>query len=218
MKILLLGASRGLGKEILNEAIGLNFEINCLVRNRKKISTLNKKIKVFEGDATCISDLNNSIENSEIIISTLNVMRKNLFPWSKIINSKATISNTSKNIIEISHRKKIKHFICVSAWGANESLNQIPIWFKLLIKYSNLKYPYIDHERNEKLLTNSNLNWTILRPTALINFMSNKRVKESISIEDKPSLIISRRSLAKFIINIVDKKNYYNKIVTVSKK
>ena len=76
--------------------------------HQKKISTLNKKIKVFEGDATCISDLNNSIENSEIIISTLNVMRKNLFPWSKIINSKATISNTSKNIIEISHRKKIK--------------------------------------------------------------------------------------------------------------
>ena len=218
MRILLLGATKGLGKEILKEALSLGFEINCLVRNTKKFPVEQNNIRVFEGDATSSIDLENAVQDSKIIISTLNVMRKNLFPWSNITNDKNTISKSSKNIIEISKRKKIKHLISVSAWGVNESLDQIPIWFKLLIKNSNLKYPYIDHGKSEKLLVNSNLNWTILRPSALVNFLNNHQVKESISLKNKPSLIISRKSLAKFIINIVDKKNYYNKIVTVSKK
>ena len=218
MRILLLGATKGLGKEILKEAIGLGFEINCLVRNTKKFPVEQNNIRVFEGDATSSIDLENAVQDSKIIISTLNVMRKNLFPWSNITNDKNTISKSSKNIIEISKRKKVKHLISVSAWGVNESLDHIPIWFKLLIKNSNLKYPYIDHGKSEKLLVNSNLNWTILRPSALVNFLNNHQVKESISLKNKPSLIISRKSLAKFIINIVDKKNYYNKIVTVSKK
>lgn len=218
MRILLLGATKGLGKEILKEALSLGFEINCLVRNTKKFPVEQNNIRVFEGDATSSIDLENAVQDSKIIISTLNVMRKNLFPWSNITNDKNTISKSSKNIIEISKRKKVKHLISVSAWGVNESLDQIPIWFKLLIKNSNLKYPYIDHGKSEKLLVNSNLNWTILRPSALVNFLNNHQVKESISLKNKPSLIISRKSLAKFIINIVDKKNYYNKIVTVSKK
>tara|TARA_B110000014_G_C19887005_1_gene458991 strand:+ start:16 stop:672 length:657 start_codon:yes stop_codon:yes gene_type:complete len=218
LRILLLGATKGLGKEILKEAIGLGFEINCLVRNTKKFPVEQNNIRVFEGDATSSIDLENAVQDSKIIISTLNVMRKNLFPWSNITNDKNTISKSSKNIIDISKRKKIKHLISISAWGVNESLDHIPIWFKLLIKNSNLKYPYIDHGKSEKLLLNSNLNWTILRPSALVNFLNNHQVKESISLKNKPSLIISRKSLAKFIINIVDKKNYYNKIVTVSKK
>ncbi len=218
MRILLLGATKGLGKEILKEALSLGFEINCLVRNTKKFPVEQNNIRVFEGDATSSIDLENAVQDSKIIISTLNVMRKNLFPWSNITNDKNTISKSSKNIIEISKRKKVKHLISVSAWGVNESLDHIPIWFKLLIKNSNLKYPYIDHGKSEKLLVNSNLNWTILRPSALVNFLNNHQVKESISLKNKPSLIISRKSLAKFIINIVDKKNYYNKIVTVSKK
>jgi len=218
LRILLLGATKGLGKEILKEALSLGFEINCLVRNTKKFPLEQNNIRVFEGDATSSIDLENAVQDSKIIISTLNVMRKNLFPWSNITNDKNTISKSSKNIIEISKRKKVKHLISVSAWGVNESLDQIPIWFKLLIKNSNLKYPYIDHGKSEKLLVNSNLNWTILRPSALVNFLNNHQVKESISLKNKPSLIISRKSLAKFIINIVDKKNYYNKIVTVSKK
>ena len=218
LRILLLGATKGLGKEILKEALSLGFEINCLVRNTKKFPVEQNNIRVFEGDATSSIDLENAVQDSKIIISTLNVMRKNLFPWSNITNDKNTISKSSKNIIEISKRKKVKHLISVSAWGVNESLDQIPIWFKLLIKNSNLKYPYIDHGKSEKLLVNSNLNWTILRPSALVNFLNNHQVKESISLKNKPSLIISRKSLAKFIINIVDKKNYYNKIVTVSKK
>lgn len=218
MKILILGATRGLGKEVLKEALSLNFEINCLVRNKNKFPIEHKNINIFEGDANCLEDLSNALNESNVVISTLNVMRRNLFPWSKIINGKNTISNSSKNIIEISKTKKINHFISVSAWGVNESQQYIPIWFKFLIKYSNLKYPYIDHGRNEKILINSKLNWTILRPSALINFMNSQEIKEETRLENKPSLIISRKSLAKFIINIVDKKNYYNKIVTVSKK
>ena len=59
--------------------------------------------------------------------------------------------------------------ITISAWGVGESIGKIPKLFKFLIRFSNLKYPYIDHAVHEKVIEDSNLDWTIIRPTALIN-------------------------------------------------
>ena len=91
------------------------------------------------------------------------------------------------------------------------------MWFKYLIKFSNIKYPYKDHDRQEEIIKNSNLNWTILRPAALINFFDHT-VKESFSNKHKVNLIISRKSLSKYIVNILGNKDYFNKTITVSKK
>ena len=142
-KLFILGSTRGLGKEILKLAINEDFEIRCLVRDPQKVQR-NKNLKIFKGDATNINDLRNSLGDSEYIISSLNVMRKNIFPWSKITNSKNTVSDSIKNIIKISNERKIYRIISVSAIGVGESINEIPYWFKLLINKSNIKFPYID--------------------------------------------------------------------------
>ena len=124
---------------------------------------------MFKIKDNAFTDLRNSLGDSEYIISSLNVMRKNIFPWSKITNSKNTVSDSIKNIIKISNERKIYRIISVSAIGVGESINEIPYWFKLLINKSNIKFPYIDHLRQEEELKNSKLDWTILRPAALVN-------------------------------------------------
>ena len=145
-------------------------------------------------------------------------MRKNIFPWSKITNSKNTISDSIKNIIKISNERKIYRIISVSAIGVGESINEIPYWFKLLINKSNIKFPYIDHLRQEEELKNSKLDWTILRPAALVNFGRFYDVLESYNNNPKVNLFINRKSLAKYILKILDSKVHYGKIFSISKK
>ena len=217
MKILLLGATGGLGKEILLYAIKNKINVNCLVRDPKKINNKSPYIEIFKGDATSYKDLVYALEDSSIVISTLNVCRRNIIPWSKITNSKTTISDFTNNILKISKEKQINRFISISAWGANETKKDIPFWFKYLIKFSNLKYPYKDHEKHEEIIKNSNLNWTILRPVAFINTKKLMKIKESYKNHPKPSLIINRKSLAYFIINIINDENYYKLMPVVSK-
>ena len=203
MEVLLIGANKGLGYQVLKELLSKKITVNCLIRRKGLINFESKYLNIFYGDATNLSDLKKSIGNSECIISTINVQRKNIFPWSRLTNSKTTISDFAKNSIIVSE-DKINRIITISAWGVGESMEEIPKLFKFLIKFSNLKYPYIDHDIHEKVIENSNLNWTIIRPTALTNETKYHDVKVYKKNEKIRKMIIGRKSLAKFIVNIVN--------------
>ncbi len=200
MEIFLIGANNGLGYEILNEALRNKINVNCLVRSSKKINFESPYLKLFYGDATNFNELLNSIGTSSVIISSINVKRKNFFPWSKISNSTSTISDSSKLIVDIAKLKQINRVITISAFGVGETYKNIPKWFQLLIKYSNLKYPYKDHQVHEKIISTSGLNWTIIRPVVLTNFKKNEKIKITYKNHPKPNLIISRKSfLCRFL-------------------
>ena len=217
MEVLLIGANKGLGYQVLKELLSKKITVNCLIRRKGLINFESKYLNIFYGDATNLSDLKKSIGNSECIISTINVQRKNIFPWSRLTNSKTTISDFAKNSIIVSE-DKINRIITISAWGVGESMEEIPKLFKFLIKFSNLKYPYIDHDIHEKVIENSNLNWTIIRPTALTNETKYHDVKVYKKNEKIRKMIIGRKSLAKFIVNIVKDKTYFNKKIVLSRK
>ena len=217
MEVLLIGANKGLGYQVLKELLSKKITVNCLIRRKGLINFESKYLNLFYGDATNLSDLKKSIGNSECIISTINVQRKNIFPWSRLTNSKTTISDFAKNSIIVSE-DKINRIITISAWGVGESMEKIPKLFKFLIKFSNLKYPYIDHDIHEKVIENSNLNWTIIRPTALTNETKYHDIEEFKGKRKINKITIGRKSLAKYVVKIIDDKYFYRKKITVSRK
>ena len=210
MEVLLIGANKGLGYQVLKELLSKKITVNCLIRRKGLINFESKYLNIFYGDATNLSDLKKSIGNSECIISTINVQRKNIFPWSRLTNSKTTISDFAKNSIIVSG-DKINRIITISAWGVGESMEKIPKLFKFLIKFSNLKYPYIDHDIHEKVIENSNLNWTIIRPTALTNETKYHDIEEFKGKRKINKITIGRKSLAKYVVKIIDDKYFYRK-------
>ena len=201
-KIFLIGGNRGLGKSILSESMNHDYKIISMSRTNKNNDEISD-ITYIQGDATSKIDIEKNIENSSVVINSINVMRKNIFPWSKLTNSKTSISESAKNLVEVCNQKKISRIIVISAWGANETRKELKFGFRSLIKYSNLRYPYKDHEKQEKIIQNSGLNWTIIRPVALTNFGFTEKVKIYNKSHPKFRLIISRKSLARFIFKII---------------
>ena len=102
MEVLLIGSNRGLGNEVLKGLIRNKIKVNCLVRKKGLINFDNPNVKIFYGDATNFDDLKKALGKSNVIISSINVQRKNIFPWSKLTNSKKTISDFTKNVLEAS--------------------------------------------------------------------------------------------------------------------
>ena len=64
MEVLLIGASKGLGYQVLKELLSKKITVNCLIRRKGLINFESKYLKIFYGDATNLSDLKNSIGNS----------------------------------------------------------------------------------------------------------------------------------------------------------
>ncbi|PCJ96965.1 MAG: hypothetical protein COA50_06665 [Flavobacteriaceae bacterium] len=207
MRILLLGATGRTGKQILAAAIEKGYRINCLVREPKKIEMNHEKVAVFKGSPKLISDLEKALEGCEVIISALNISRKSDFPWSKLRTPPTFLSDVMQNIISLSEKQSIKRIVVCSAWGVSETKKDIPFWFKWFIDNSNIGVTYKDHERQEKVLKSSNLDWTIVRPTGLVNSKKGGKIIESYGNEPKPRLTISRFGLAKFMLDLIlDKK------------
>jgi len=216
MKILILGATGRTGRLIVEEALKQGYDLNVLVRDKNKASFSSKSIKVYQGTPTRRADLAAAMQGCDLIISALGIVRASDAPWSKLITAKNFISESIKNVIAEADQQNVKRLITVSAWGVGETKKEIPFWLRWLINYTNLGPVYEEHEKEEKLLANSDLNWTAVRPVALNDSEKTKTLKVSFNNFPKPSLQISRQSVAKFIVNIAKSDKYDMKSPTIS--
>ena len=97
-------------------------------------------------------------------------------------------------------KNKVKRIVTVSASGVGDSWKNMPLIARLLIRNSNIMRAYEDHDRQEQLIRNSTLDWTIVRPVML----SNKESGSYKATLGKPTGgNISRAGLAKYTLDAV---------------
>ena len=210
MNIAIIGASAGIGLETVKRGLNRNHSITTLSRSEIEIKE-KKSLNMILGDATNKADLLNSIQQADAIIVTLGTGR----------DMKATtlFSDFAKLIVEINREKKMDvPFIFVTGFGAGESRNYVPWMVKLFLKYL-LKDVYADKTKMEEIITNSDLNWTVVRPGRLLD----KELTEKYRIENtlfKGINIggINRADVADFLIKQAEKQTELKKYIALSEK
>jgi putative NADH-flavin reductase len=215
MKILLFGATGRTGKLILQKALKDGHEVTAIVRTPSKLNA--SEAKIIEGTPYDKETVNKAIENCDVVISTLNVSRVSDSPWAKLRAPKDVISHSVQNALEAIRENGVKRIIVMSTLGAGDSWTRTPFVVKLVVNFSNLKYAFRDHSRQEELLAKSDRDWTVIRIPMLTdeegeNAVIAKKPNESTKINRK----INRESVARFILNILKDDNYYKTIVAVS--
>ena len=218
MRILLLGATGRTGKYLLEQALAHGHIVHALVRDKQKIPVQKYNLLLFQGSPADNAALDNAMQGCEAILSALNISRKYEFPWAGLRTPKDFLSTTMKNIIELSAKNNIRRVVFTSAWGVSETKKDLPRWFRWLINNSSLHYQYHDHERQEEHARKSNLDWTAVRPVFLTN--SHQRKEIAVNLDDKPQphLYIGRRSLAMFMLQVLEKNLYLCQAPVVSEK
>ncbi len=216
-RILILGGTGHTGKLMVREAIENGYEVHAIARQAKKLPLQHPRLIVFKGTPTNQQLLAEALEGCVTVLSALNISRKYLFPWSPLITPKKFMSQTMQMVAKTGSGKSLNRIIFISAWGVHETFHELPFWFKALIKWSNIGAAYRDHERQEEVLRQSGLEWTALRPSGLTNGPARDDVKVSVNGKPRPSLTISRHSVARFAVNEIEKQEFVNKAITISK-
>ncbi len=215
MKILILGANGRSGRRIVNEALRAGFSVHALVRNKKDLPE-HQNLRIIEGSCLKRSDLDKALTGTVAVVSALNVSRKSDFPWSKLKSPTDLMSKTMEYLIPLLYAHGISRLLIISAAGTGDSRKVLPKWFAWLIDHSNIKYAYQDHERQEKLVRNSDLEWTILRPVGLSNSSKITRVCISKDGIPPPSMLISRDTLANYVIQTLEDNLHYQESPVIS--
>ncbi len=208
MNITIIGASAGIGLETVKRGLDRNHSITTLSRSGIEIEE-KKSLKVILGDATNKADLLGSIQNADAIIVTLGT--------SKNMNATTLFSDFAQLMVEIHKENKIDiPFIFVTGFGAGESKNYVPWLVKMFLKYF-LKDVYADKTKMEEIITNSDLNWTVVRPGRLFD----KELTGKYRIENKLFKGINvgginRADVADFLIKQAEKQTELKKYIAIS--
>ena len=216
MKLLLLGATGRTGKLITETALQKGYPVNCLVRSPEKLLIDHHNISLFEGSPLDKDLLQKAMIDCDAVVSALNVSRTSDFPWAKLRSPKNLMSDTMKNVIALMNEQQVKRLIVCSAWGAAETKKDIPYWFRWFIDNSNIGAAYQDHERQEAIIKDSTLDWTIVRPVGLTNSKKERQVIVSYDNLPKPKMTISRHGLAQFMIDSLNDESLIGKLPVIS--
>jgi len=115
MKLLILGATGRTGKHVLSGALKAGYAIHALVRDKSKIpDTAN--LTLFEGTPLDKAVLTTAMKDCDAVVSILNISRNSDFPWAKLRTPKTFLSDSIKNILEVTNELGVKRLIVCSAW------------------------------------------------------------------------------------------------------
>ncbi|MEM7659415.1 MAG: NAD(P)-binding oxidoreductase, partial [Bacteroidota bacterium] len=173
-------------------------------------------LTIVKGSPEDPSALAEAVQGCEAIISVLNVSRTSDFPWAPLRSPKDLMSRSMSQLLALPEAASVQRLVVCSAWGVAETKAELPFWFRWLIDYSNLKFPYLDHERQETIIRQSQLKWTLVRPVGLTPFSRIQTVRESYANQPRPRLTINRESLAAYLLAALERDDLIGKAPTIS--
>jgi putative NADH-flavin reductase len=206
MKILVLGISGRTGRLVAAEALKRGHKVVGIARDRTKVTVTGAEITA--GSPYDYETVKKAIEGCDAVVSTLSAFPASQGLFSKIKSPLDFMSVSTGNVVKQMEEKGIKRIVLMTALGVGDSAGEIPGFFRFLMKISNIKYAYIDHDRQEKILENSKLEWTVVRPVMLTDKDEEVSVIHNIKGETKIKSGISRNAVAHFILDCIDKGEF----------
>ena len=211
MNLLVLGATGRTGGLAVQEAIKRGHQITAVVRNKKKLAM--PDVVCHEGSVTDEALMRKATESIDAALCFLNIARRSDFPWAKLISPETLISDAIRTLIKVMEERKIPRIITMSAWGVGDSWKQMNPFFRFLIKSSNIRFAFEDHNRQEDLVMASNLTWTIVRPV----FLNDKSASAyQVVSSSKPSLLgVSRQAVCAFMLDCLEQNMFVHQTPVV---
>jgi putative NADH-flavin reductase len=130
-------------------------------------------------------------------------------------NNRTTRSEGTVNVIRAMERQNVPRLVVVSAGGVGDSYRQVPLIFKLLIK-TRLRRAYADHEKQERYVRDSDLEWVIVRPAQLVDGPRTGQYHTGSAGDDLPGGKVTRADLADFLLQQLTDDRYLRQAVSIT--
>lgn len=203
-RILIIGASKGIGLETTRQALKAGHEVRAFARSVIGISVSNPRLEKFRGDALNGRDVESALKGVDVVIQTLGVGLSDLF------RPVTLFSEATRVLVGAMTSQSVRRLICVTGFGAGDSsasiglLQRIP--FQLVFGRA-----YQDKSVQERLIKESSLEWTIVRHGVLTSGPLTRRYKILEAASEWRNGIISRSDVADFLVRQIEDQSYLRK-------
>ncbi|CAM5219958.1 Putative NADH-flavin reductase OS=Ureibacillus acetophenoni OX=614649 GN=SAMN05877842_11962 PE=4 SV=1 [Ureibacillus acetophenoni] len=204
MKIIVFGATGGVGKHVLKQSLEKGFEVTAFVRTPSKIELVHEQLYIVQGDAFNKDEVAAAIAEHDAVVSCLGS--------SQGMKKSSELEEMTKNIVDGMKAQNVKRIVYTASAGINKEIPGIS--GKLVMKL--LKNALVDHRNAVDYIQAHGLNYTIVRPMGLTNNDLTGTYRESkVGIPDKAKSI-SRADVAHFIVKALSDEQYENTSVGIA--
>ncbi len=191
MKLLIVGATGTLGRQVARCAIDQGYQVSCLVRNSRKAAFLKEwGAELVEGDFCSPSTLGEALVGIEAVID--------------VATARAT---DSKSILEVDWQGKVNLIQAVYEAGIKRY-----VFFSILNAESYPNVPLMEIKHcTEKFLAETDLDYTILKPCGFMQGLISQYaipILENQGVwmtgESTPTAYMDTSDIAKFAIRALE--------------
>ena len=199
-KLLVIGASRGIGLETVKAALAAGHSVRALARSAVRIPIKNAVLDKVSGDALDSETVRNALQDVDVVIQTLGV---DIAPRA-IFERTTLFSQSTRILVDVMKAAGVKRLITVTGLGAGDSRGHGGLLYDAVIFPLFLKRVYDDKDVQEWIIRSSGLDWTIVRPGLLTNNPATGRYRVLTVPQDWRFGSISRVDVADFLVRQVD--------------
>ncbi len=203
MKIAIIGASRGIGKQLLELALQEGHLVTALVRNPDKLQITHDNLHILKGDILNASGVADAVAGQDGICVCIGTppTRKTVTVFSEGIRKvlAAIGDNTEQKLIVI------------TGIGAGDSKGHGGFLYDRLANPLLLSEIYKDKDRQESLIKESRSNWLIVRPGFLTNRPRTGKYRVIDDLAGVTAGKISRADVADFMLKQLTEPTHFGK-------
>ncbi len=201
MRLLIIGGSGKTGRELIKQSLEEGHIVTAILRKPQKLNIKHPNLKLIQGDVLDPSSISSVFKHQEAVLSVLG--------HKKFIIPSNILSKGTSNIIEAMKQGNIKRLICVTALGINDSKYKLGLYYTLFTIPFILYFYFKDKEKQEDMITASDLDWTIVRPGHFIFGRKTESYRHGHNLGHVIlTKMISRADVAHFMLKELKENKY----------
>lgn len=207
MKLAIIGATGPTGRELVQQALAAGHAVTAGVRS-PQAADLPKDARVVEADVTRAPSLLPLVTGQDAVLCALG---------SKLSRKPTTLlSGGTKNLVGAMADARVSRLVCITGIGAGDSMGHGGFLYDRIIQPLLLKEIYNDKTRQEAVVRESGLDWTIVRPAMLTNGPKTDAIREFRELAGVRAKKISRADVAAFILGSLSDPGTIRSTVLIS--
>lgn len=200
MIITVFGANGKVGQNVVPYALSKHHHVRAFVHSSNPFKK-NEALKVIQGDIYDNDTVRRAVNECDAIISALG-------SWGK--PKKDILSSGMENIIPAMEHTGVKRIVSLTGNVAYDPSDNPPLFMRISHSAMSLMAPKIieDSELHIKLLSDSGLDWTVVRSPVMNEYGSSE-----YNLQLRPALIrtIHRNAVAKSLVDLVENNGFLRK-------
>lgn len=206
MKVAIFGATGTVGRQVVARALAAGHEVTALTRDAANLTVTDQRLRVEVGDVLDPAAVERAVIGQDAVIITLGAGRKG------VVRAEGT-----RRVIEAMNRTGVKRLICQSSLGVGDSRGNLNFVWKYIMFGMLLRQAYADHVVQEQYVKASDLDWTIVRPSAFTDGPATGTYRRGFpATEPGLSLKISRADIADFLVEQLTDDTYLRRTPGIS--